>query len=377
LTLGYPLANAGYTKYRIFAASSPRSLTYRDYIFTDPYVAAHLVKRFPVPVSWSYGGRGVSGTVDYPAAGIQWEQVVVPGTFDLVPGEGKVRFHEPTVMVYSSQAQLRAGGAEVVKPDDLIVVVPVNRGNLSVASPPDVGGIPQYTGTASEAPVGLRRTLTIPVPAWNYRADLANMQALADMRLAAVRDVLIEGTVTYHGYYATGLLPGRALDLAHPTLTTGFEAMHAPIRSCTLEWPQSGGSLFKTTLQVSNRRNPYTGDRLFEHPGFLSMEWDHGFSAHDFGLAGYEEFGLGPRDDPDQLPGPREPAEVAESGGESAGFGGSAEPAGVGAMGDPGEDGPPDAPDPEPAADPPDPPEPAEVADAAEPIPWKPRLLDD
>jgi hypothetical protein len=309
LTLGYPLADSGYTKYRIFAASSPRSLTYRDYIFTDPYVAAHLVKRFPVPVSWSYGGRGVSGTVDYPAAGVQWEQVVVPATFDLLPLAGKIRFHEPTVMVYSSKAQLQAGGSGVVKPDDLIVMVPVNRGNLTAVEPPDVGGVAQYEGTASLAPIGLHRTLTIPVPSWAYRADLANMQSLARMYLDSTKDVLIEGSVAYYGYYAPGLEPGNAVSLHHPTLITGYETLRAPIRSCVLEWPQAGGALWMTTLQVSNRRNPYSGDRLWVHEAFCGSDWG---SDLDYAEPAEPHEPDEPEREAAETPDAAEPAEAAE-----------------------------------------------------------------
>jgi hypothetical protein len=267
LTLDRPLANGGYTQYHLVGQPAGLSACWRLYDIANTYVAGHLMKKFPRPVPWRSSDAVV--LTNYPTAVVCWSPdghppyLESPATFEVLPETGQIRFSEPVVRVFGTPANLQAGGAQTDGiPADLKVLVPYSRGTLTATAP--AAG---YAGTAYVVD-GLQRTLYVDVPSWTDGGELANMQALAQAILNTVQDAVVEGSITYHGKYDAGLAPGLALNLAGDGYPTGWEDLNAPVRTFTLDWPQTGGSRWTSTFLISTRRRAFTGDRLFLHQAF-------------------------------------------------------------------------------------------------------------
>lgn len=138
---------------------------------------------------------------------------------------------------------------------------------------------PSYSGSAN-AQYGLERTLIVDCPEW-YSGSIgvasqstADMAALAQQYLNTTQNTIIEGTITYQGLYSTALNAftnstfGVAFNIAGNGFTTGWESAAAPLKEVSIDWPQQGAAAFLTTMHVSTRRRPFTGDRMFIHPIF-------------------------------------------------------------------------------------------------------------
>src|SRR6185312_9667836 len=94
-----------------------------------------------------------AGTVFYsPSGSAPYEQSGIGIRVD--PTSGTILTAKPTALVFS------ADGTTIVPVNDVQAFVPVHSGALAVASPPDIGGVPQYAGTAY-TDLGIQRTKTI------------------------------------------------------------------------------------------------------------------------------------------------------------------------------------------------------------------------
>lgn len=275
ITLAYALNNSGYTRYQIVGQPGGLNYVWRKYLLKNTYVAEHLVEMFNHSVPFTVGASNVSqvttpiGVIQFTSAGITQ---MTQAALEVVPYDGTtpgyILFKNPVVQYTSTQGQLNAGGANVVAPSDVIVMVPYSRGPLTVTSPAGGG----YSGTAYTG-FGVQRVLYRDYPNWIDAGNNSNMQTLADQILLTVNNAIREGSVVYLGKYTNALPTGSwpiALNVAKATGTTGYESMAAPVRTVTLEWPQEGGSIWTTHLDFSTRRQMYSGDRLYVHPMFGS-----------------------------------------------------------------------------------------------------------
>lgn len=277
ITLDRPLANSGYTSYKIVAVDpTGESLVWRKFTIPNTYVAQHLQQAFnhsvPFYASMSAVAQvtGPVGVIEYSGFGFTGNKQ--PLNFELVPDDGTndgyVLCYQPVVMFCNTNAALAAGGSSVVPPTDVIAMVPYSRGTMTVTSPSGGG----HGGTAFTA-FGVQRTLYRDYPSWIDAGNSSSMQTLADNILQTVCNATREGSLTYFDKYTAALPSGSwpiALNVAKAAGTTGYEGLNAPVRTVTLEWPQEGGAIWRTTLGFSTRRQMYSGDRLYVHPMFAA-----------------------------------------------------------------------------------------------------------
>lgn len=272
ITFALPIGATGYTRYQIRGNTVGLSDCYRRYNITNTFVAQHLVTYFPYAVPFSPSQFAVEqtnfpiSTITISNSGLPW-QFSLP--FEVVPFDGTtngyVLFYAPIVQQFNSQQALLAGGSAVQKPVDVSVFIPYSKGALSVQSPSGGG----FSGTAFSR-FNVQRTLFRDYSTWVDPAQSSSIQMLADSILSTVNQVNQDGQITYYGQYTPALTPGSpiALSIAHFSQTTSYEALQAPCRSVTLEWPQSGSTQWITRISFSTRRQAYSGERLYLHANY-------------------------------------------------------------------------------------------------------------
>jgi hypothetical protein len=140
ITLDRQLDTGGYIKYRLIAQPINTNIdVWRRYTFSNTYLAAHLAQRFPRSVPWSNATTVIQtnypiGSVVAPAGGGSFEY---PANFEIDQVNQDIRFYEPVVKGFNTQANLDTGGGSVVAPLDVKVLVPYSRGTLQAAAPAD------------------------------------------------------------------------------------------------------------------------------------------------------------------------------------------------------------------------------------------------
>jgi hypothetical protein len=274
ITLDRAISGSSYTKYHIVGDPQGINDTWRLYDIVPTYVADHLVKKFNSPQPW----RSYSSVVQtsYPAATVCWSAtgskpyLEFPATFEILPASGQIRFTVPVVRIFGTLANLEAGGASTDGiPTDIKVFLAYSRGTLTATYPPDSGG-PVYDGLAHDL-YTLERTVYRDYPQWLNAGDQSSYDALAEQVWRTTSAPVIEGTLNYEGKYSAALAIGMSVNIAGNGYTTGYESIAAAVRTVRLTWPQgSAAAPWKTELQFSTRRQPYSGDKLYEHPMFAS-----------------------------------------------------------------------------------------------------------
>jgi hypothetical protein len=302
LTFDYPLNQNQFSKYKLVGRSDPEALIYRRYAIPDAYVRDRIVPRFPLPYPMSTVGGSTTWVTTpvgiitrAPATGQPGQEF--PAWFDMWTdiydgNERKVVFSEPVVKAWNSAADLNTGGSAVKVADEVKVFVPVAKDGLRATRP--AAGFEGLAYTND----GIESTLFLDVPSWRYRGDQTMMELYAQQILDVVKDPVIAGSIRYLGKYNTAITtPMIAVNVASDAGTTGHESMAATVRSVLIEWPSSGPLNNITTLNVSTRRQPWTGDRLFLPytdfaggdmfaGGAVSAEVSGIFSGEGFGALG-------------------------------------------------------------------------------------------
>ena len=283
VTLDLALPHTLFDTYTLCGYSNTSSAVWKVYALPSG-VGAKLAKQsiYPMPYR-NANGVGITmvstpmGVVRYSSNHLPpYNEVMVGISVD--PASGTVRFGNATY--------LTAGGRA---PDDVRVIVPIYTGANAATYPADVAGVPQYTGTAAAA--GWEKTLTVCCRSWRDPANQTAMLAYAADLLDSVKDIVMEGSVTYLGFYEDALTPGIRLNIAGNGYTTGWESAALPVVESELLWNADGVSL-TTVMKCSNRRAHYSAD-AFLHPdrtglttlfgGEISLPTSS-FNPADFGL---------------------------------------------------------------------------------------------
>ena len=262
LTLEEDLPATGWTRYDLVGLGLGRTHVWRRYTPTDTDIQLQLLKRFPMPMPFRFE-NGVQmttspmGEIHWTASSLDYAQAT---PIEVDPGTGTIWWTRPTTAANNSLDTLITGGGSVVAPDDVVAWVPLRKGRLEARYPTS-----GYAGTAYDD-AGIEHEMVIDLPAWNDSGATAAFEDYAQQLHAAVSDIVIEGQVVVHGL-GSNLALGLCLNLAakegSATVTTGLEAANLPVRSITIVWPQSGADTIQTLYEVSNRRRPLSGDRLF------------------------------------------------------------------------------------------------------------------
>jgi hypothetical protein len=282
LTIDVPLPHLDYDSYTLTGSLRGESLVYRRYQLHDAslWPLAVAQSTYPQPFHNPGGGTSlVSTPVGYvlrslAGAGPPYLLVEVPFTYD--PETGFILFASST---YAT--------ANCSDPADVWVMLPINQGILQVASPADVSGVPQYAGTSNSVE-GLEDTLTITVPEWRDPANSPAMQAYADNWHNAVKDTVVEGSVTYHGLWTPGLSSGP-FTLTFDWSGAGYDApmyfaSSFPVVSEAEVTFMDGGTRFTTRARFSNRIGHYSAQQ-FLHPDRTGITW----GSPDGGVQSFSE----------------------------------------------------------------------------------------
>lgn len=278
ITLGYPLDNSGsgaWSTYQLIGKVAPlgspggRNNVYRLFNVVTPghWIEQHLVKRFPQPVPFIGLNNSSAQLVNTPCCLVLLNLSGGSQSFRVNPTDGTVLFDRPIVETFNSQEALNLGGSAVTIPDEIYMMLAYSRGALQAIYPPDVGGVPQYAGTAYSA-AGLQRTHTVDVETWAYKGNQATMVSFAQMMHQSMCDTVVEGAVRYQGQWTAVLDPtgGHRLCFAGNGYTTGDESLNVPVRSVSFQLQSTGGGLQWTTeLRVSSRRDPRTDEGFYQH----------------------------------------------------------------------------------------------------------------
>lgn len=287
ITVGLPFDNVGYTRYQIRGNRTTQSLVWRKMDIVPDFVAFHVARHLNHSVPWSPVDGQVVQTLT-PQGVVCWSSSGLPPfnefpwPFELVLSDGVSRgyiiFLQPLPMAYSSQATLQTGGDAIVPPGDVKVLIPYSRGALEAIVPSS-----GFEGTAFTED-GVERTLYKDVPEWINGSDRTLMAQLGQQILNSRKDTVYEGCISYLGKLTSVLTLGQSLNIARAGGITGWEGIAAAIRSVSLCWPQSGAAIWETKLQFTTRRRPFTGDRLYVHPGYGAQASLSGGGFNPFGL---------------------------------------------------------------------------------------------
>jgi hypothetical protein len=290
LTLDPPLENSAATawdKYVIVARSAPLTgadtglnNVWRLYDVVTPggLVEDHLVTRLPEGVEFPWFGynNAAAQSVSTPICQVLYNGSGGPQPFSVIPETGQILFDRPTCadLGVNTPAQLATGGAAIVGPTDILVMLPYSRGALAATYPPDVSGSPAYAGTAYTL-AGLERTQTVDVDSWGYEGNAPQLLDLAEMLNEASRDEQVSGNVRVMGPWLDVLDPTGGHLICFDDVggeETGDEALNAPLRACTVRLDATGktGLVYSTELKIDTRRDPKTETGFYTHLSALA-----------------------------------------------------------------------------------------------------------
>lgn len=272
LIVSPPLPATTYTAYFITFSNAAGNVVYRRYICTNPGVGAALQNYFPYPFAYK-NADGTAAALTSAATGmVLWSAAAGACPFNYTggavnqtgnnesdfsitvdPESGTISFPRPTALVY--------GGGVVTPPSNVMAFVPIATGDLTLTAP--VSG---HAGTLYTVE-GIQRTKTITLRDWTQYGTNANIQVFANEQFDSIKDVVVEGSINYLGLATTYLTPGASVSITGYGYTTGFETLQSspwpaglPVSSVEVifNWGRSGTS-YVTTLNLSNRRQRYTG----------------------------------------------------------------------------------------------------------------------
>ena len=281
LTVAAPLPSTAYTSYFLTFSNLAGNVVWRRYLAVDPAIGAALQNYFPYPFAYrNYDGTAAAmtsaatGMVLWSASGAApYTESDFSVTVD--PSTGTISFPRPTSLVY--------GGGVVTPPSNIMVFVPVASGDLTMSAPSGGG----FAGTLYTVE-GIERTKTITLRDWTQLSGAnTNIQTFANDQFDSIKDVVVEGSIDYLGLATTYLTPGASVSITGSGYVTGWETLQTPpmppglpVSSAEVIFqygPQ--GTSYITSLQLSNRKQRYTGD-VFIRPAVTGQAF-----GGDFGEA--------------------------------------------------------------------------------------------
>jgi hypothetical protein len=275
LTLDRPLPNINYNSYQLWGLTQNCNLVWRKYKISNTAIGQALMPFFPYPVPFrSASGNAATmtstalGQVLYSSGGSPPYNIATVGV-TLDPVAGLVYFDKPTYLINNAV------------PSNVQVFVPVATGALQAWAPSSS----TYSGTLYTVE-GIQRTKIMTVLDWKDYSNQLNMNTFANEYLTSVNNVVVEGTMPYHGLPATTYLaPGQAVSIAGNGYTTGFESVALPIVGLEVHF-QNGpnGTSYETAFHLSNRRGRFSPAN-FIRPSIKPFDFGQGTTIGATGLA--------------------------------------------------------------------------------------------
>jgi hypothetical protein len=118
----------------------------------------------------------------------------------------------------------------------------------------------------------------VTVREWRDYSLTSNMQAYANQLLAAISNVVVEGTIAYLDLPTFYLTPGQAVSITGSGYTTGYESVALPVASIEIQFNAGPeGTSYFSTLHLSNRQARYAG-AVFMRPAVTGQQLGLGSS---------------------------------------------------------------------------------------------------
>lgn len=293
-TLDNPLPNTNYNIATITGLSTGASVVWTQYDISNRSLWPRLANQSTYPQAF-VNASGTGATVLSSPMGLIFraDGSTFPLAYTFNTTTGKIRFIAPTYVIANNAV-----------PTDVWIYQPINTNTLYAVWPHDTVGPPRtanYGGTSGPRDAvnnptgqeGLRKTLTVTIDQWTdpgqfgdpgtpvasgqfttsptFSVNPTNMSLYAFDLFTSVADSVVEGEVTYYGFYAPAMTFGNALSIAGkdgslPAYVTGWENLSLPIREVQIEWPQTSGQDYITRMRVSNRRDVYAADQFLKPP---------------------------------------------------------------------------------------------------------------
>ena len=289
LTIDSPLPNTTYDNYTVSGYANNGQVVWTAYKVVNTAMAARFTWQSTYPQAIINAAGTAASLVNSPIAIIQradGTSFPLSFTWDT---SGNIRFIAPTYVMAGSPTPYPTENF------DIWIYMPVNTDALSVQSPTGGG----YAGTANTVE-GLQKTLTVTIDQWTDPGQTTQMQAYADVLLKSLQDSVVEGQVVYYGWYAPAPTFGMALSIAGkdgacPTYVTGWEGLNIPVRAVDVEWPQTSGQDYLTTMHVSNRKGVYDVSQFLRPPRRPGYSFGAEQVMSPFGMAIPTTEGMGGR----------------------------------------------------------------------------------
>ncbi len=254
LTVATPLPSTAYNAYFLTFSSQAGNVVYRRYVAVNPSIGAQLQQYFPYQFAFSNAAGNAAALTSAPVGMVLWSSSgSAPWqesdfSISVDPESGTILFPSPTALVY--------GGGTVTPPSNVMAFLPVANGDLQVAAP----GFSSYAGTLYTVE-GIERVKTITLREWTAQGNNANIQIFCNEQFDSIKNVIVEGKLSYLGLPTLYLAPGQAVSIAGSGYTTGYESLALPVASIEVQFhPGPDGTSYFSTLELSNRRMRYSGE---------------------------------------------------------------------------------------------------------------------
>lgn len=323
------VTGSGFARYRAYAANTPLSLVGRAYLPATgsgstlltgraTWIGSHMEASSPFSFAWANVGKGADTvqSINYPACNVYWSangqypSESLPCPVDLDPENGQVILSQPSVFLSAQlagqQAALASGFPATYRQglyNDVEVALPYNRGSLTARSPAS-----GFSGTAYTK-YGVEYDKVLPLSSYTWKGNTAQLQQLAAEHLICYQDAVVTGSIRLHWDAWTPtfdvLSMPYSLRIVTPGAASEIDGLDLPVRSVTMEWPNSGPDIHSVAFEFSNKRRPFEGDDLYIHPVSYPQNWgtQDVFGGGEFagveggwsdGLAGFQEPGIVP-----------------------------------------------------------------------------------
>lgn len=234
---------------------------------------------FPSPVNLVYGG----GSTSTPPSNVQVFVPVATGVLSVlnqVPGSGTVHVINGSTSITFSASQSGLTGFYLQVTGDS------TGGSYLIASGSGTGWTlgTAYQGSTNTAAIwlttggfsgtlrtvdGVQRTKVITLRDWTQESGVnQNIQVYANEQFDSIKDVVVEGSISYLGLATPYLVPGYSISIHGQGYTTGWETLQSsgwppglPVSQAEVvfQWNASGTS-YLTNLSLTNRRQSYTAE---------------------------------------------------------------------------------------------------------------------
>jgi hypothetical protein len=268
-TVDHVLPITSYDTYQIRGVDWGASLVWRKYAATNEDIGHRMTnepftKGYKLTASSGGAGTVITGNTALIAwsdsGDPPWYEIAVP--FSIYPDESVVIFEKPLPSYFAAPRLKPTDGGPDVRgqPNQVRIVVGINKPGLVLVEPPDFEGDPQYEGTAATVD-GYYETAWLQLDEWRDPAAEVHVRKFLRQYLDSFKDTIVEGSIRTDVLWPDLLDWGVAFNVhahngASPYMI-GYEDMNVPMAGYTAQWLRDGPYPNIVSFSVSNRRAPF------------------------------------------------------------------------------------------------------------------------